>query len=149
MLGAPPVLAIAAVLSGLTLILFAVRVIRADPSQPEHLIGQLRLAQWAAVLLGGAGAISIGLAIASPVAPFAGAEAALGIVIVAWSGLVLQRDPREALVFVAGGFVAHALFSLAHRPGWFASGTTPHWYIVGITIYDVCLAAVCFWARRR
>jgi hypothetical protein len=148
-LDASYVLAIAAVMSGLTIILFATRVVRADPAQPEHLIGQLRLAQWAAVLLGGAGAISIGLAIASPLEPLAGAEAALGVVIVAWSGLVLQRDPREALVFVAAGFVAHALFNLAHRPGWFASAMTPHWYIVGITIYDVCLAAVCFWARRR
>ena len=54
------VLLTAAVLSGVTMATFAWRVMRTDPSHPDRLVGELRLAQWAAVLLTAIGAIPIG-----------------------------------------------------------------------------------------
>jgi hypothetical protein len=142
-------LILAAALSCIAVVTFAWRVARFDSAEPERLIGELRLAQWAAVLLAAVSAIPIGLAVAFPAHPMAGADAAVGVILIGWSGIVLQRDPREALLFVAVGFVAHAFVSLAHRPGWFGSDLAPRWYIAGIVIYDVFLAGICYWARRR
>ena len=139
----------AALLSGAAVSTFAWRVHRVDPSQPERLIGELRLAQWAAVLLASVGAIAIGLAIASGPAVAANADAALGVVFISIAGLILQRDPREALLLVALAFGAHALIDIAHRPGWLSTQVAPHWFTIGCAIYNVYLGAVCYWVRRR
>ncbi len=144
----PAVLLVGAVLSGVALASFAWRVHRVDPMQPERLIGELRLAQWAAILLAGIGAVPIGFTVTAGLAA-AQADAAFGIVFVGLAGLVLQREPREALLVAAGGFVAHALLDIAHRPGLLPSDIAPRWYTVGCAIDNVCLAAVCYWGRRR
>jgi hypothetical protein len=143
------VLLTAAVLSGITMAAFAWRVMRTDPSHPDRLVGELRLAQWAAVLLAGIGAIPIGAAIVHATLPFTGVDAAIGVIVVGIAGLVLQRPPREALLLATGGFLLHALVNLAHRPGWLAPDLAPRWWTVGCAIYDVLLAAICYGARHR
>jgi len=143
------VLLIAAVLPAIGLSSFAWRITRLDPMQPERLIGELRLAQWAALLLAAAGAIPIGLAIAKMPAPSANLDVALGVIFVGLAGIVLQRDPRDALLLVAGAFVLHALADIAHRPDWLTPDLAPRWYTVGCATYNTYLAAVCYWARRR
>ena len=143
------VLLAAAALSLSAIAALAWRIARADPTQAERLIGELRLAQWAAVLLAGIGAVPIGLAIARTADPTGNIDAAIGVVFVGLAGVVLQREPREALLIVASGFVLHALVDIAHRPGWLSSDLAPRWYIVGCATYNVGLAAVCYWARRR
>jgi hypothetical protein len=143
------VLAVAAALSGLAVSMLAWRVARFDPSLPDRLIGELRLARWAAVLLAAVGGISAGLAIARPEIQVGNADVALGVVFVGWAGVVLQREPREGLLLAAGAFVAHALIDIAHRPGLLSPEVAPPWYTLACAIYDVYIAALCWWARRR
>jgi hypothetical protein len=143
------VLVVAAALSGVAVSTLAWRVARLDPSSPDRLIGELRVARWAAILLAGVGGISIGLAAARPGLLVGSADVALGVVFVGWAGVVLQRDPREGLLLAAAAFIAHALVDIAHRPGWLSPEIAPHWYTVGCAIYDVYIAGLCYWARRR
>ncbi len=143
------VVAAAAALSLAAIATLAWRILRADPAQAERLIGQLRLAQWAAVLLAGVSAVPVGLAVARAGDATGNPDVALGVVLLGLAGIVLQREPREALLVAAGGFVVHALVDIAHRPGWLSSDLAPRWFTVGCAVYNVCLAAICYWARRR
>ena len=143
------VLLTAGVLSALAVSTFAWRVVQIDTEETDRLIGELRLAQWMAVLLAGVGAIPLGLALAEPGAPLANLDAALSIVFLGLAGIVLQRDPREGLLLACGGFVLHAFVDIAHRPGWLSPDLAPRWFTIGCAIHNVYLAAWCFWARRR
>ena len=140
----------AAVLSASAMIFLAWQIARTDVNHPARLIGQLRLAQCAAMLLAATGAVPIGLAIgASPEVPLAHLDLTLGVVFVVLAGLVLLRDPRQGLLVAAGAFVAHAFIDLAHRPGLLSPGIGPRWFFVSCAVYDVTLAAICYWGRRR
>jgi len=139
----------AALLSGIGLGAFAWRVMRTDPEAPQRLIGQLRLAQFAAIVLAGVAAIPIGLAIGAAPGGATHLDAAIGVGFLLAAGYVLLREPRDALGIASASFVAHALVTLAHRPGWLQPSLAPRWYLVGCAIYDVYLAGVCFLARRR
>ena len=139
----------AAVLSAIALATFAWRVTRIDSDEADRLIGELRLMQWAGVMLAGVSAIPIGLALAAADAPLAHLDIAVGVMFVGLAGFVLQRDPREGLLLACAGFFAHALIDIAHRPGWLSPDLAPRWYTVGCAIYNVFLAGWCFWARRR
>jgi len=143
------VLLTAAVLSLTAFGAFAWRVARVDPSQPERLIGELRLAQWAAVLLAAAGSTSIGFAAAHITNPLGTIDVTTGVVAVLLAGLVLLREPRTGLLIAALGFLASALVDLAHRPGWLSDDLIPRWYGAGRAAWDLALAALCFFARRR
>ncbi len=143
------VLLTAAALSASAIAMLAWRVARSDPSQPERLIGELRVAQWAALLLAATGGVPIGLAVAQPLIPAEHLDAAIGIVFIGVAGLILLRDPREGLLLAAGAFGLHALVDIAHRPGWLSPDVAPRWFIVGCATYNLFLAAACYWARRR
>ena len=140
----------AAVLSASAMIFLAWQIARTDVNHPARLIGQLRLAQCAAMLLAATGAVPIGLAIgASPDVPLAHLDLTLGVVFVVLAGVVLLRDPRQGLLVAAGAFVAHAFIDLAHRPGLLSPGIGPRWFFVSCAVYDVTLAAICYGGRRR
>jgi hypothetical protein len=139
------VLLAAAVLSAATLGAFAWRLSRTEADQPERLIGELRLSQWTALLLAGLGGLSVGLAVAFQSAPGANVDALLGLAFVVVAGFVLHGG----LLVVAAGFIAHALVDIAHRPGWLPPDVMPRWYAVGSAIFDIYVAAACYWASRR
>jgi len=143
------VLLTAGILSALAISTFAWRVAQIDPEETDRLIGELRLAQWMAVLLAAVGAVPLGLALAASGAPLANVDAALSIVFMGLAGIVLQRDPREALLLSCGGFLLHAFVDIAHRPGWLSPDLAPRWFTIGCAIHNVYLAACCFLARRR
>lgn len=143
------VLMTAAVLAASATGFFTWRLGQLDASGPQRLIASLRLAQWAALLLAATGAVSIGLAVAQDAMPSGTIEVTLGIAFVLLGGLVLNREPREALLVAAGGFVAHALVNIAHRPGLLEPSLAPRWYAVGCAVLDLYIAALCYWARRR
>jgi hypothetical protein len=143
------VLLTAAVLSAIALASFAWRVTRIEIDDTDRLIGELRLMQWAGVMLAAVSAIPIGLALAVPSAPLAHLDIMLAAMFIGLAGLVLQRDPREGLLLACAGFFAHALIDIAHRPGWLAPDLAPRWYTIGCAIYNVFLAGWCFWVRRR
>lgn len=143
------VLLAAALLSAATIGAFVWRLTRTDADQPDRLVGELRLAQWAALLLAALGGVSIGLTVAFDAAPAGNLDALLGVAFVVLAGFVLHREPRDALLLVSTGFVLHALVDIAHRPGWLPPDVVPRWYAIGSAIYDVYVAAACYWARRR
>lgn len=144
------VLLTAAVLSAGAMMMLAWQVVRTDPQSPARLIGQLRLSQVAAMLLAATGALPMGLAIAaSAEVPLAHLDAALGVIFVVLAGLVLLRDPRQGLLVAAVAFIAHALANLAHRPGLLSPAMAPRWFFVSCAVYDILVAAVCYWGQRR
>jgi hypothetical protein len=128
---------------------FSWHVRRLDPSHAERLVGELRLGQWAAIVLAAVGALPIGLAFAQSAGALSHLDVALGVLFVGVSGLVLQRDPREALLILAAAFIAHALLDIAHRPGGLTPELAPRGFVAASATFDVCVAAVCYWGRRR
>ncbi|MFO7301962.1 MAG: hypothetical protein DIU54_006025 [Acidobacteriota bacterium] len=142
------VLLTAAVLSAAVVAMLAWRLVRLEIDEAERLIGELRLMQWAGVLLAAVGAVPIGLAVATA-APLAHLDIALGAIFVGIAGFVMQRDPREGLLVACTALLAHALLDIAHRPGWLAADLAPRWYTVGCAVHNVLLAALCFLIRRR
>ncbi len=143
------VLLTAAVLSTIALATFAWRVLHTDVDDSDRLIGELRLMQWAGVMLASVSGIPIGLALAAHGAPLAHLDIAVAAMFVGMAGLVLQRDPREGLLLACAGFFAHALIDIAHRPGWLSPDLAPRWYTIGCAVHNVFLAGWCFWVRRR
>jgi hypothetical protein len=143
------VLLTAAALSASAVTSFAWQVSRREAGAPDRLVGELRLAQWTAILLSAIGATSMGLAIAANVGPLGNVDMTAGVGFVMLAGVILQCEPRTALALVIGGFALHALVDIAHRPGWLSTEILPRWYAVGSAAYDVWMAAICYWARRR
>jgi hypothetical protein len=139
----------AALLSAATVVVFAWRLTRIDREEPARLIGELRLAQWGAVLLAGVGMIPVGLVLDAPGMLTGNFDAAIGVIFLGLAGLVLQRDPHDGLLLVSGAFILHALVDIMHRPGWLSPDLAPRWFTVGCAIYNVVIAAVCYLARRR
>ena len=142
------VLLTAGVTSASAFAAFAWHLTRSDTA-PERLVGQLRLAQLAAVLLAAMGGLSIGLAVGSEAIQTGTIDLTAGVAFAILAGVILRLEPRDALLVAAGGFLLQALVDLSHRPGWLSTDLAPRWYIIGSAIYDVFLAAVCYWARRR
>ena len=143
------VLLTASVLSISVAWVFALRLRRLEATDPARVVGELRLAHWAAVLLASLGGIPIGLAVAGSAIPLAHLDATIGLATAVLAGIVLNREPPQALRLASAGFIAHALLQLAHRPGWLPADLAPIWYTAGIATYDLCMAAICFWAPRR
>jgi hypothetical protein len=143
------VLLVAAVLSAAALGTFAAQVGRAETATPPRLIGQMRLAQWAALLLAASSGTTLGFVVGSGTGPLVSVDAALVIMIAGAAALALQREPRSALLVVTAGLVAHALVTIAHRPGWLPADALPRWYAVGSAAYDTVIAAICAWTWRR
>lgn len=138
-----------ALLSGAAISMFAWRVTQLDPDEADRLIGELRLAQWMAVVLAGVSGIPIGIALSRLDVPLAHLDAALSVAFIGVAGFVLQRDPREGLLVASLGFIAHALVDIAHRPGWLPPDLSPRWFTAGCAVFNVYLAGWCFWARHR
>ena len=142
------VLLTAGILSAVGLAAFAWKLTRAGRSSHEYLIDQLKLSQWAALLLAAVGATGIGMAVASAAAPGALVEATAGILAMAAAVLVLRLEPRDALLGAGLLFLAHAFFAWAHRPAMLTAEFVPQWFTLGLTLYDVHIGALCLLARR-
>ena len=140
---------VAFALSGSALGVFAWRIAAIDPAQPQRLIGELRLAQWVAILLAVTGGAWLGLAIRAGTEPLAGLDVTVSIGSAVLAAVALVSEPRQALGLLAGAFMAHALVDIAHRPGWLSPAMAPRWFAVGCSAYDVYIAALCYWARKR
>jgi hypothetical protein len=143
------VLLTAALLSASALAVFAWRVNRIELSQPHRIVGELWLAHWAAILLAAVASIPIGLAIAASGVPVAQLDVAIGIAFIVVAGIILRREPHDALLLAAVAFVAHALIDVAHRPGLLSPDLAPRWYTAGCATYNLYVAAICYWVRRR
>lgn len=142
-------LLVASALSVIAAATFVARLRRGDPQSHERIVGELRAANAAALLLAATGASTLGFALTNAAAPTAALEVAVALVFVGVAGAMFFREPREALWLAAVAFLAHALLDLAHRPGWLSIDLFPRAYLIGCAVYDGCLAGLCFLARQR
>lgn len=118
-------------------------------TSPERLVAELRLAQFAALLLTLTAGAYIGFAAAREHQPGVGLDIALAIGFLVVAGITLLRDPRQALTMVALAFAAHAVLDVLHRPGILPDGLAPRWYAVGCAVFDVYIGAVCYFPILR
>ena len=127
----------------------AVRTAMIPPSSPDRLVSELRLAQFAALLLSLTAGSYIGFAVAHEARAGVGFDIAfaVGFLVVAASTLI--TDPRQALTILALAFAAHAVIDIAHRPGLLPDGIAPHWYLIGCASYDVYIGALCYFPILR
>ena len=143
------VLLTAATLVAITMGTLAVRLKQLDANSAARIVGELRLATAAALLLAITAAIYIGLAIASRTIPESSLDVTLSLLFLVASGFALTRDPRESLLVTAAAFTLHALFDIAHRPGLLSAALVPRWYVIACAAINLYMAALCYWARRR
>lgn len=111
---------------------------------PDRLIGELRLAQLAALLLTLSAGAYMGFAIGREHAPGVGLDIALAVGFLLVSAIAMVRDPRQALTIVALGFAAHAVLDVAHRPGLLPEDLAPRWYAITCAVYDAYIGALCY-----
>ena len=142
-------LLVACALFGIAAVTFVLRIRRHDPNSHERIVGELRAANAAAVLVAATGASTIGFTMANSAAATAALEMALALLFVGAAGAMFFREPRTALWLGALAFLMHALLDLAHRPGWLSTDVIPRSYLIGCALYDGCLAGLCFLARQR
>lgn len=123
---------------------FAVRTARVPTTSPDRLVAELRLAQFAALLLVLTAGAYIGFAVNHENQPGVGLDIAFAVGFFVVAATTLLRDPRQALVILALAFAAHAFLDIAHRPGGLPDGIAPRWYLLGCAVYDVCIGALCY-----
>jgi hypothetical protein len=122
----------------------ALRTVAQPSSAPQRLIDELRLAQFAALLLTLTAGAYVGFAASHENQPGVGLDVALAIGFFVAAGVSMIREPRQALTIVAFAFAAHAVLDVAHRPGLLPDLLAPRWYAIGCAVYDVYLGALCY-----
>jgi hypothetical protein len=120
------------------------RTLRIPLSAPDRLVAELRLAQFAAVLLALVAGSSIGLVALNEQHPGIAIEAALTLAFFSVATIAPLRDPREALTLLALAFAAHALADVSHRPGLLPDRIAPSWFTIGCAIQDCLLGVLCY-----
>lgn len=122
----------------------AFRVMTIGAAAPERLIGELRLAQLGALVLTFSAGTYVGIAATHEAVLGVGLDVALAFgffLVAAW---VVLQDPRVALTALAFAFAAHAVFTVAHRPGLLPADVAPRWFTIGSAVYDVVIGALCY-----
>jgi hypothetical protein len=120
------------------------RLLRLPASSPERLVGELRLAQVAALMLLLIAGATAGLAIAQLTVPGAGLTLVLSVCFLLVAASAILREPHEALTWLALAFLAHAVLDVAHRPGWLPAAILPGWFARDCATLNVILAALCY-----
>ncbi|HSC29879.1 MAG TPA: hypothetical protein VLD67_21550 [Vicinamibacterales bacterium] len=124
---------------------YSVRSSSIPASSPDRLVAELRLAQFAALLLTLTAGAYVGFAVAAPGSQQGtGFDVALAVGFFVAAASTLVRDPRQALTILALAFAAHAVVDVAHRPGLLPDAAVPRWYLIGCSIYDVYIGALCY-----
>jgi hypothetical protein len=128
---------------------YAFRTAAIPTTSPDRLVAELRLSQFAALLLALIAGTYVGFAVVHEAQQAVGFDVALSIGFLVMAATTLVRDPRHALTVLALTFVAHAFFAVAHRPGGLADGIAPGWYLIGCAVYDVYIGALCYFPILR
>jgi hypothetical protein len=127
----------------------AIRTSFIPAASPDRLVAELRLAQFAALLLAMTAGVYIGFAVAAETVAGVGFDVAFAVGFLVIGASTLVRDPRQALTMLALAFAAHAVIDIAHRPGWLPDGIAPRWYLIGCAVYDVYIGALCYFPILR
>jgi cbb3-type cytochrome oxidase subunit 1 len=131
---------------GLALLLTwqSIRTSAVPASSPDRLIAELRLAQFAALILTLTAGAYIGFAVIHEHQQGVGLDVALAVGFLLLAALTMVRDPRQGLTIVALAFAGHAIVDVLHRPGLLPEDLAPPWYSIGCAVYDVYLGALCY-----
>jgi hypothetical protein len=111
---------------------------------PERLIAEFRAVRFATLLLVFNAGAAVGFAAAREFVAPAALDVTLAAAFVVVAAVAVTKDPRPALLILAAAFLAHALLSIAHRPGFLSPDVAPRWFFIAIAVYDVVLAALCY-----
>ena len=137
-------LLVAGVALAIILIRLALAAVRADPGSPARLVAELRLAQFAAMMLMLSAGAYIGFALAQESTAGSGLDVALAVGFLVVASIAVTRDPRLALTLLALAFAGHAGVDLLHGAGILPSESMPGWYATACAVYDVGVAGVCY-----
>lgn len=143
--------ALALLVAGAALAIILVRLaliaVRADPSSPARLIAELRLAQFAAMMLTLVAGVYVGFALAQESIAGSGLDIAFAVGFLVVASIAVTRDPGTALTLLALAFAAHAGVSLLHGAGILPQDSMPPWYATACAVYDVGVAGICYSPR--
>ena len=122
-----------------------------DPTAPERLIAELRLAQFSALVLVLSAGVYIGFALTQPATSGSGLDVALGVGFLVLASAAITQAPARALTLLAIAFAGHAVVDLLHGARILPADALPDWYSTACAIYDVAIAALCYLpiVRRR
>ena len=137
-------LIIASVVMALALVRLSLAASRADPTAPDRLVAELRLAQFAALILVLTAGVYVGFALAHGSSQGSGIDVALAVGFLVLASLAVTQEPGAALTMLALGFAGHAAVDLLHGAGALPSDALPNWYSTACAIYDVGIAGVCY-----
>jgi len=135
---------VACAVLALAIVRLAVIAVKADPGSPDRLVAELRLAQFAALVLVLAAGVYIGSALAHESTAGSGLDVALAVGFLVFASVAMTQDPRLALTLLAIGFAAHAGVDLLHTAQALPADRLPDWYGTACAIYDVIVAGVCY-----
>lgn len=119
----------------------ALRVFREAPLSPNRLVAELRLAQFAALVLAATTGAFVGLA-AGHGAGTTDVWLSLGFLAIA--ALATLREPREALTVLALAFAVHAGVDVMHRPGWLPEDLAPRPFLFMMALHHVLAGVLCY-----
>jgi hypothetical protein len=129
---------------GSVLAFFSFRAAATPSSSPERLIAEFRVVRFAALLLALTAGAYVGLAAARDQVAAGALDVTLSIGFLAVASVAVTRDPRQALMMLAGAFAAHALLDIAHRPGLLSPDLAPRWFLISCAVYDMTAGALCY-----
>ncbi len=142
-------ISVAAAAMGAALTWYALKTASIPTSSPERLVGELRLSQFAALLLTLSAGAYVGVAAVHQSRLGIGLDVALATGFLVVAAVAMLREPRQALTVLSLGFAAHAVLDLAHRPGLLPEGIVPPWYSIGCAVFDVYIGALCYYPVLR
>jgi hypothetical protein len=137
-------LLVASIALAIAVIRLSVNATRADTGSPQRLIAELRLAQFAALLLVLTAGVYVGFALAHASDTGSGLDVALGVGFLVVASVAVTQDPGLALTLLAVAFAGHAGVDLLHSADILPAGSLPDWYGTACAMYDVGIAAVCY-----
>ena len=137
-------LLVAAAALAIILVRLALAAVRSDPSSPARLVAELRLAQFAAMVLMLSAGVYIGFALTHEETTGSGLDIALAVGFLVVASIAVTRDPRTALTLLALAFAAHAGLDLLHGAGMLPPAAMPGWYATASAVYDVGVAGLCY-----
>jgi len=127
----------------------SIRTSAVPASSPDRLIAELRLAQFAALILTLTAGAYIGFAVVHENQPGVGLDVAFAVGFLLVAAVTMVRDPRQGLTILALAFAGHAIVDVLHRPGLLPPDLAPRWYSIGCAVYDVYLGALCYLPMLR
>ena len=116
---------------------------RAEPTSGQRLVAELRLAQFAALLLALAAAVPMGFALGHEDAPGTGFVVAIAAGYFVIAALVTTWEPVRALTALAIAWGTRAVVDLSHAAGLLPAEIVPGWYPPAGATYAVLVATLC------